>query len=62
MKSFFVVVSALVFLIVCAAQAYRAYAGIDVTIAGHAVPMFCSWAAAGITGVLALGLLIFGRK
>jgi hypothetical protein len=61
-KTFFVVVSALVFLVVCAAQAYRAYTGIPVLIAGHEVPIMCSWATAGITGFLALGLLIFGRK
>jgi hypothetical protein len=62
MKSFFVIVSALVFLAVAVLQALRAYYALPVVIDGHAVPILCSWAAAGVTLVLALGLIIFGRK
>lgn len=63
MKTFFVVVSALVFLVVAALQAYRAYAGIPILVDGHfAVPVLASWIAAGAAFVLALGLWVFGRK
>lgn len=61
-KSFVVVVSALVFLAIAAAHAYRAYAGIPVTVADQAVPIMCSWACAGVTGLLAILLLAFARK
>ena len=62
MKSFFVIVSALVFLAVAVLQALRAYYALPVLIAGHAMPIACSWAAAGVALVLSLGLLVFGRK
>lgn len=62
MKSFFVYVSALVFLAVAVLQALRAYYHISVMIGAHHVPYACSWTAAGVALVLALGLVIFGRK
>lgn len=62
MKSFFVIVSGLVFLAMAVAQALRAYFAVPAMIAGHAVPLECSWGAAGIALVLALGLFIFARK
>jgi len=61
-KSFIVIVSALIFLVVAAAHGYRIYAGIPVEVAHHAVPMVCSWYGAGISAVLGLLLLAFGRK
>ena len=62
MKSFFVIVSGLVFLAVAVLQALRAYYALPVLIAGHSVPVVCSWSSAGVALVLALGLFIFGRK
>lgn len=62
MKSFFVILSAIVFLGIAAAQLWRVYARIAVTVAGHAVPVNCSYAAAAIAAVLGLGLLLFARK
>lgn len=61
-KSFIVVLSALVFLIVAVAHGYRIYAGIPVEVAHHVVPMVCSWYGAAISAVLGLLLLAFGRK
>lgn len=62
MKTLVVLLSALVFVLIAVAHVYRAYAGIEVVVAGHAMPMVCSWAAAAVTAILALGLLIFARK
>ena len=65
MKSFVVVLSALLFLLIAAAHAYRAYAGIPVLVgpmAGHAVayalPIMASWICAGVTALLGLLLLV----
>ncbi len=62
MKTFVVVVSALLFLLIAAGHAYRAYAGIELSVANHAVPVMCSWACAGVTGLLGILLLVFARK
>ena len=62
MKSFIIIVSALVFLIIAAAHGYRIYAGIPVEVAHHAVPIVCSWYGGAISAVLGLLLLAFGRK
>ena len=62
MKTLVVIVSALLFLGIAAAHAYRAYAGIELSVAGHAVPIMCSWACAGVTGLLGILLLVFARK
>lgn len=61
MKGFVIVVSALLLLLVAAAHAYRAYAGIPIEIAHHTVPMMASWVCAGVTGVLGLLLLILRK-
>jgi hypothetical protein len=61
-KSFVVILAALVFLVIAALHGYRIYAGIPVLVAGQAVPMVCSWYAAGASAVLGLLLLAFGRK
>ena len=62
MKSFIVVVSALLLLVVAACHAYRAYAGLPLVIGTHEIPIMASWICAGVTGVLGLLLLVFARK
>jgi hypothetical protein len=62
MKTFIVILSALIFLVVAAAHLWRVYAGIAVVVAGQSVPMNCSIAAAVISAVLGLGLLLVARK
>lgn len=62
MKSFVVVVSALLLILVAALHAYRAYAGLPLVIGTQAVPILASWICAGVTGVLGLLLLLVGRK
>jgi hypothetical protein len=57
-KSFVVVLSALVLLLIAAAHGYRAYAHIDVEVAKHAIPILASWICAGVTGLLGLLLLV----
>ncbi|HUO98873.1 MAG TPA: hypothetical protein VMU01_09400 [Rhizomicrobium sp.] len=61
MKSLIIVLSALVLLLVAAAHAYLAYAGLAITVGKFAVPMLARWICVGVTGVLGLGLL-FSRK
>ena len=62
MKTFIVVLSAVVFLVVAAAHGYRIYAGLPVLVAGTAVPMVCSWYAAAGSALLGVLLLVFGRR
>ena len=62
MKSLFVYLSAIVFLGMAAAHLWRLHAGFAVVVAGQTVPMNCSIAAAAISAVLGLGLLLFARK
>ena len=64
MKSFVVVLSALLLLLVAVAHAYRAYAGIPITVgpmahhAAYMLPIMASWICAGVTGLLGLLLLV----
>lgn len=60
-KSFVIVVSALLFLLIAAAHAYRAYTGIHILVGTYEVPILASWICAGVTALLGLGLL-FSRK
>jgi hypothetical protein len=62
MKSFFLILSAIVFLAIAAAHAWRVYAGVAVVVGGLTVPMNCSIAAAAISTILGLGLLFYARK
>lgn len=62
MKTLVVVVSALLLLLIAAAHAYRAYAGISIAVAGHELPIVASWVCTGVTGLLGILLLAFGRK
>jgi hypothetical protein len=61
MKAFIVVLSALLFLVMAALHAYRAYAGIPVEIGHHALPIMASWICTGVTGVLGILLLILRK-
>ena len=61
MKSFIIILSALLFLVIAVAHAYRAYTGIHVVVATHEIPILASWICAGVTAVLGIGLL-FSRK
>ena len=61
-KTFVVILSALVFLVIAALHVYRIYAGIPVLVGSFAVPMAASWYAAVATGLLGLLLLISARK
>jgi len=60
-KSFIIVLSALLFLVIAAAHAYRAYTGMHVVVGTHEIPIIVSWICTGVLGVLGLGLL-FSRK
>ncbi len=62
MKTFIVSLSAIVFLAIAAAHVWRVYAGIAVVVAGHSVPMNCSYAAVAISAVLGMALLLVARK
>ena len=61
MKTFVVVVSALLFLLIAAMHAYRAYAGIPVEVGHHVIPVMASWVCAGVTGLLGLLLLVLRK-
>jgi hypothetical protein len=62
MKTFVVILSALVLLVMAALHLYRIYAGIPVVVGSFPVPMAASWCAAIATGLLGLLLLIYARK
>ncbi|MDE1937901.1 MAG: hypothetical protein KGI68_02675 [Alphaproteobacteria bacterium] len=57
MPKFFTIVAALLFLLIAAGHAYRAYAGIEVVVASHVIPMWVSWACAAVTAFL--GIMLF---
>ncbi len=59
---FFTLVGAIVFFAVAAAHAYRIYAGMDVLIDGHHIPMSASLWGAGVAAVLGAGLLFEARR
>lgn len=63
MKSFVIVLAALIFLLIAACQGYRAYAAIPVVVgaAQFAVPVLWSWIASGVAALMAI-LLLFSRK
>ncbi|HEY0282149.1 MAG TPA: hypothetical protein VGC27_05960 [Rhizomicrobium sp.] len=53
----FTIISALLLLAIAAAHAYRAYYGIDVLVAGHAIPIWASWVSTAVAAVL--GIMLF---
>ncbi|MGA7675873.1 MAG: hypothetical protein WCA78_12620 [Rhizomicrobium sp.] len=56
----FTVIAALFLLVVAAAHAYRAYAGLDLVVAGHAIPIVVSWVCAAVTAIL--GIMLFVER
>jgi len=60
-KSFIIVLAALVLLLVAAAHGYLIYAGLGITVGKCVVPMLARWICVGVAGVLGIALL-FSRK
>ncbi|MDE2134903.1 MAG: hypothetical protein KGJ49_09910 [Alphaproteobacteria bacterium] len=56
----FTVVAALLLLVVAAAHAYRAYAGLDLVVASHLIPIWASWACAAVAAFL--GIMLFVER
>ena len=50
----FTIIASILLGVIAAAQAYRAYYAIDITINGAHVPVALNWAAAGIAGIVAI--------
>lgn len=55
---FFTILTAILLFVVAAAHGYRAYAGWELTIAHHLIPIWASWVCAGVLAFLGLMLLI----
>ena len=58
----FTLIAAIVFLLVAAAHAYRAYAGLAVVVGGHEISMMASWIAAAVSAVLGIMLFAEARR
>jgi len=58
----FTTIGALIFLVVAAAHAYRAYAGLPVSIGSHDISVMASWIAAAVSGVVGLMMLMEARR
>ena len=58
----FTTIAAVVLLIVAAAHAYRLVAGVSVSLDGHLVPMWISWAGAPLAALLGTMLIIEARR
>jgi len=58
----FTVIAAIIFLIVAAAHAYRAYTGVTVVVDGHEVPMMASWIGGVIAALFGIMLLVESRR
>jgi hypothetical protein len=56
----FTIISALLFLVIAAAHAYRAYAGLPVVVADMQIPIMASWICAGVTAIL--GIMLFVER
>ncbi|MGC9954760.1 MAG: hypothetical protein ABSD21_10830 [Rhizomicrobium sp.] len=56
----FTIISAILFLLIAACHAYRAYAGIDFIFGTFHVPIVASWVAAAVTAFL--GLMLFVER
>ncbi len=56
----FTIIAALLLLVIAAAHAYRAYAGIDLVVASHVIPIWASWVCAAVTAIL--GLMLFVER
>ena len=53
----FTIISALFLLVIAAGHAYRAYAGLDLVVASHVIPIYASWIATAVCAVL--GIMLF---
>jgi hypothetical protein len=53
----FTIIAALLLLAIAAGHAARAYYGLDLVAAGHIVPIWASWACAGVLAFL--GVMVF---
>jgi hypothetical protein len=59
----FTTIAALLFLIVAAVHGYRLYSGaIAISVAGHDVPLWASWAGGAVALVLAIMLFVEARR
>ena len=58
----FTMIAALVFFAVAAAHVYRAYSGFDVTLQGHAIPIWGSYVAAAVSALLGVMLIAESRR
>ena len=56
----FTMIAALLLLVVAAAHAYRAYAGLDLIVAGHAISILTSWICAVVAAFL--GIMLFVER
>jgi len=54
----FTIISALLFFVLAAAHAYRAYAGLPIVVDNFDVPIVASWVCAGVTFILGVMLLV----
>ena len=56
----FTIISALLLLLIAAAHAYRAYAGIDVVVGTHHIPIVASWVCTAVAAIL--GIMLFVER
>lgn len=62
MSKFFTTITALLLLVGAAAHGYRLYKPFEIIIAGHSIPLWASWPAAGVTALLGLMVLVESRR
>lgn len=58
----FTTIGAVIFLIVAAAHAYRAYSGFTVVVDGHDIPMMVSWIGGVVAALVGLMMLVESRR
>ena len=58
----FTIIAALLLLVIAIAHAYRAYAGLDLVVASHVIPIYVSWVCAAVTAVLGIMLFVEARR
>jgi hypothetical protein len=56
----FTIISALLLLVIAAAHAYRAYAGLPVIVNDMQIPILASWICAGVAAIL--GIMLFVER
>jgi len=55
---FFTILTAILLFVIAAAHGYRAYAGIEVSVAHHLIPIWISWVCAAVLAFLGVMLLV----